>query len=93
MDFVSLATASHQFLRQLTTTTGGNDSNNDDFTSIAGGGTSSDASTMLPQQSSVVGEDSSHAPILSKAAEAELYMLASNFLLCESYTRKHHTYV
>jgi hypothetical protein len=92
MDFISLATASHRFLRELT---GGDNNNNDDFTSITGGGgsTSSDPSSLMGSSnggsgmtmgsSQAIPDVGAHAPILSKTAEAELYLVASNFLLCE----------
>jgi len=85
MDFVSLATATSArklILRRL------GSSEDDDFARIDGPATHDGA----PGATAVTDSDSSPSemtamsgdqPIISPAAEAELFMLASNFLLCK----------
>jgi len=76
-DFVELATSSHQLLGRVL----GED---DDFAKIErdGGGAEGGNDSILQQSaSSAFYTDST--PLLSKTAEAELYLLATNFLLCK----------
>ena len=67
MDFITLATETNtrQLLRQLTDVLGDDDG----------------TMTVLSNQESAEDTDVPSKPLLSKAAEAELYLLATNFLL------------
>lgn len=85
MDFVSLAEGSHRFLRSLVEDDDfariDNDNNNK-VVNAAKAVASAAISTAAP--GSIVAPDSnSHQPLLSPTAEAELFLLATNFLLCE----------
>jgi hypothetical protein len=74
MDFVNLANG-HRYLLQRVL------DGDDDFAKIE---YTNDKNIMLiSQQQQASGYyDTTSTPILSKSAEAELYLLATNFLLC-----------
>ena len=81
MDFISIAEGSHRFLRQLV--------EDDDFSKIENDGKESFA-TAVPQQGAAIPFDANvdsavngNQPLLSPTAEAELFLLATNFLLCK----------
>ena len=87
MDFVTLADTAWKLHRKLS---GGED---DDFSNLSGGGDSSmsSSSTMdtshpaiMQQQQADMPVDDQARPFLSPSAEAELFLLATNFLLCKS---------
>jgi hypothetical protein len=98
MDFVALAsaTAPRKLLRHLAGATAGAAGEDDDFVHLAADTTSAEAGadyasgglygerpgTPYEQQFGGAVADSS-SPLLSPTAEAELFLLATNFLLCE----------
>jgi len=80
MDFISLADSSHRFLRSLV--------EDDDFARIDNepkllGGTATLAPESIPTEfmSDSGGSSTTTQPLLSPTAEAELFLLATNFLL------------
>lgn len=88
MDFISLAETAWSFHRQLS----GED---DDFAKFSGGGESSSSGATFVASASTVDAsanmqdeggplDNAARPLLSPSAEAELFLLATNFLLCKS---------
>jgi hypothetical protein len=91
MDFADLANdmsaVTQSLLRHLTTAEDGND----DFARLDGeyetpGGGAPTYQQMAPGQEGYYNPDPTvltKQPFLSKTAEAELYLLATNFLLCE----------
>ena len=92
MDFISLATEQHRFLRFLdemlgTDDTSNNNSNSNNAITSATSSSSGnyDYSSSYGSSSSSIEEDltmeSQHRPIFSKNAEGELFLLATNFLL------------
>ena len=90
VDFIDLAN-SHRWLLQRVLDGGG--AADDDFAKIETGSdtSSSGQSNNAAQQTYYYNYDTvtingttSPAPLLSKSAEAELYLLATNFLLCTS---------
>jgi hypothetical protein len=86
MDFISLAESAWQLHRRLS----GED---DDFANLSGGGESTASSTgsthtmgassYMQDASESLSGASQARPLLSPSAEAELFLLASNFLLCK----------
>jgi hypothetical protein len=90
MDFVTLADTAWKLHRKLS---GGED---DDFSNLSGGGDSSMSSSTITmdtshpaimqqqQQQADMPVDDQARPFLSPSAEAELFLLATNFLLCKS---------
>ena len=96
MDFVTIAESTspkaiHRFLRSLSTTTAAAAAANedDDFSNLDTSHTShhafsssSDSILDITMQNTNL-DDLENTPIFSPAAEAELFMLATNFLLCE----------
>ena len=80
MDFIALANSHHQLLRHL--------NGDDDFGRIDNDGSRSNSITKPPL--SLTSEDSyeqlvvaGKEKLLSPSAEAELFLLATNFLLCK----------
>ena len=86
VDFIDLANGHRQLLQRLL------DGGDDDFAKMeneysysSSSGIRNDnpsSSSMTSQQQSYGSEATAPAPLLSKSAEAELYLLATNFLLC-----------
>jgi hypothetical protein len=72
-DFVELATSSRRLIARAL-------AEDDDFTSMENEATT----TTVFEQVSETFSYTESPPLLSKTAEAELYLLATNFLLCKS---------
>jgi hypothetical protein len=88
MDFVSLATAERQFLRKLEDMLDDDVQASDSSSIIPGGeGTTTTAANMIDPGFAPLSSSSSssasyeNTPFLSQNAQAELYLLATNFLL------------
>lgn len=82
-DFIELAASSRHLIERAL----GED---DDFAKIENDGGGNDS--ILTQTASAYGNTyyyTDSTPLLSKTAEAELYLLATNFLLCESIVKFH----
>lgn len=84
LDFIDWVTTSRELVHRAFAA----ESQDDDFAKIDGGSSSSSYAATSPQGSYYsqysVNEST---PLLSKTAEAELYLLATNFLLCELSSR------
>ena len=86
VDFIDLANGHRQLLQRLLD--GGDDDfakmeNEYSYSSSSGiRNDNSNSNSMTSQQQSYGSEGTAPAPLLSKSAEAELYLLATNFLLC-----------
>lgn len=94
MDFISIADTAWSLHRKLAS---GNSGEDDDFAEISGGGSDSLSSASTSGQTLGLDTSSMHVaqdeigvltgdqtrPFLSPSAEAELLLLATNFLLCK----------
>lgn len=83
MDFITLADSALQLHRKLS---GGED---DDFTRLESPSSTSQSNaiyessqTAMPYDTTTLSEEAQTRPLLSPSAEAELFLLATNFLLC-----------
>ena len=76
VDFIDLANGHRQLLQRLL------DGGDDDFAKMENEYSYSSSSNSMTSQQSYGSEGTAPAPLLSKSAEAELYLLATNFLLC-----------
>jgi len=79
VDFVTIATEQHRWLRMLDQMLGDDD---DQYSSTITTSTSTTGTTTAAMgDSAATAAEASSAPFFSKNAEAELYLLATNFLL------------
>lgn len=80
VDFLDLATTSRWMIQRAL------GEQDDDFSKIDSDANSPDNDSILTQlqeQSDSTYQSTETRPFLSKSAEAELYLLATNFLLCK----------